>query len=45
MNGTKNNFGQYVHKNRNYFRVYKKGFIDKCFKDLQTAQEIAKQYY
>jgi len=45
MNGTKNSLGQYVHKNRTTFRVYKKGFIDQCFKDLETAQQFAKQYY
>jgi hypothetical protein len=45
MNGTKNNYGQYVHKCRSYFRVYKKGVVDKCFKELKTAQEFAKQYY
>lgn len=44
-NGTKNNYGQYLHKNRNTFRVYKKGVIDKSFKDLHIAQEFAKQYY
>ena len=45
MNGTKNNYGQYVHKNRNNFRVYKKGIVDKSFKELFAAQEFAKKYY
>lgn len=45
MNGTKNNYGQYVHKSKNNYRVYKKGVVDKSFKELQTAQEFAKQYY
>jgi len=45
INGTKHNYGQYVHKSKNNFRVYKKGVVDKSFKELQTAQEFAKQYY
>lgn len=45
MNGTKNNLGQYVHKNRTTFRVEKRGVINKCFKTLQEAQTFAKQYY
>lgn len=45
INGTINKFGQYVHKNRTTYRVYKRGVIDKCFKQLSHAQEYAKQYY
>jgi hypothetical protein len=45
MSGTSHNLGQYVHKNRTTFRVFKKGIVDQCFKDLNTAQEFAKQYY
>ena len=45
MSGTGNNLGQYVHKNRTTFRVFKKGIVDQCFKDLNAAQEFAKQYY
>jgi len=43
--GTYSNFGKYVYKNRTTFRVEIKGVISKCFKDLQTAQQFAKQYY
>ena len=43
--GTYSNFGTYVYKNRTTFRVEIKGVISKCFKDLQTAQQFAKQYY
>ena len=45
MSGTTHNLGRYVHRNRNTFRVFKKGIIDKSFKDLKTAQEFAKNYY
>jgi hypothetical protein len=45
INGTKNKLGQYVHKNRTAYRVYKKGVIDKSFKNLTDAQSFAKQYY
>jgi|688.fasta_scaffold244360_3 hypothetical protein len=45
MNGTKNNYGQYVHKSKNNFRVYKKGVVDKSFRELEVAQTFAKQYY
>jgi hypothetical protein len=45
LNGTKNSYGQYVHKNRDTYRVYKKGVVDKGFKNLEDAKEFAKQYY
>ena len=45
LNGTKNNYGQYICKNRNSFRVSKKGVVDRCFKNLNEAQTFAKQYY
>ena len=45
LSGTGHNLGQYVHKNRTTYRVFKKNFVDQCFKDLQTAQQFAKQYY
>jgi hypothetical protein len=45
LNGTKNSLGQYIHKNRSSYRVYKKGVIDKCFKDFETAKQFAKSYY
>lgn len=44
-NGAKHILGQYVHKNRTTFRVFKKGIVDQCFKDLKDAQEFAKKYY
>lgn len=45
LNGTKNSLGQYIHKNRNTFSVYKKGVVDKSFKELEVAKTFAKQYY
>lgn len=45
LNGTKNKLARYVHKNRDTFRVQKRGIVDKCFKTLQEAEEYAKQYY
>jgi len=38
-------FGLYIYKCRNSFRVEKRGIINKCFKTLQEAQSVAKQYY
>jgi len=43
--GTSNTLGQYIHKNRTTFRVYKKGVIDKCFKSHIEAKELAQQFY
>jgi hypothetical protein len=45
ISGTGHNLGQYVHKNRTTFRVFKKGIVDQCFKKLEEAQQFAKQYY
>ncbi len=39
------NLGTYVYKSRTTFKVYKKGYIHKCFKKLEEAQQFAKQYY
>lgn len=44
-NGTKYSLNRYVHKDRDKFRVYKKGVIDKSFKTLIEAEEFAKKYY
>jgi hypothetical protein len=43
--GKYSGFGLYVYKCRNSFRVEKRGIINKCFKTLQEAQSVAKQYY
>ena len=45
MNGTTNKLGQYIQKDKNRFRVYKKGVVDKGFAQLEQAIEFAKQYY
>ena len=45
LSGTSNSLGQYIHKNRNTFRVYKKGIIDKCFKTHIEAKELAQKFY
>jgi hypothetical protein len=44
-NSSKHKYPRYVHKNRNGYRVYKKGVIDKCFNDLESAEQFAKNYY
>lgn len=45
INGTKNNLEGYIHKQRNGFRVYKKGCFDKSFRNLEDAKRFKLNYF
>jgi len=45
LNGRYNNLSRYVYKNRNTYKVEKKGIINKCFKTYEEAKEFASKFY